>query len=58
MQTLPQEVKWSLDSVAIGTAFTHWWGIWEGHVAAVASTAALIWIAIQAFYYLKDRWTK
>lgn len=58
MTHLPSQVKYSTDGAAATIAFGHWWGIWSGHVAAIASTAALVWIIIQAYYFLKDKWFK
>jgi hypothetical protein len=49
-------VKWSIDGAATTTALAHFWGLWSGHVAAVASTAAFIWILIQAYFFFKDRY--
>lgn len=48
-------LKYGTDGAAFTAAFAHWWGAWSGHVAAIASTAALIWIGIQVFFFFKDR---
>jgi hypothetical protein len=50
--------KWMIDGAAATTALAHFWGLWAGHVAAIASTAALLWICVQAFFFVKDRFFK
>jgi hypothetical protein len=51
-------VKYGTDGAAFTAAFAHWWGAWSGQVASIASTLAVIWICIQMYFFVKDRWFK